>query len=132
MITLPKWLQNTRTMQISSVDVVLIFALVLKIHGTPAAIRQTAMNIRFKVCMEHQPKMKMLAREKDDEKVMRCALTIVQRATDQLGILPGEVFLPKQEIQPPRCHMKPMRLAGYHSHRHWRCQHCTHTKPLEV
>lgn len=48
-ITLPRWLMNTRSMQLNSVDVVLIMALTLRIHGTADAIRQAARNIRFKV-----------------------------------------------------------------------------------
>lgn len=91
-VVMPRWLMNTRTMELSSVDVVLVFALVLSIHGTPDAVRETALRMRNKVCMEHQPKMKLLARTTDDEKVMQAAINIVQRATDQLGILPGVKF----------------------------------------
>ncbi|MND20835.1 hypothetical protein D3C76_48270 [compost metagenome] len=95
-ITLPRWLMNTRTMQLSSVDVVLIFALSLRNHGTADAIRSTAARIRDKVCMEHRPKMRLLAKTTDDAKVMQAAMNIVQRATDQLGIHPGVEFKPKQ------------------------------------
>lgn len=44
LITLPKWLTRTQSMQFNSVDVVLIMALTLRIHGTADAIRQTARN----------------------------------------------------------------------------------------
>lgn len=127
-ITLPRWLAKTYSMQLNSVDVVLIMALTLRIHGTADAIRKTAMNIRFKVCMEHQPKMKALAKLKNDADVIRCAINIVQRATDAMGVLPGEPFELIPEAQ--RCHFKPMLLAGGPGTRHWKCQHCSHTKPL--
>lgn len=131
-ITLPRWLARNSA-QLNSVDVVLIMALTLRIHGTADAVRQTAHNLRFKVCMEHQPKMKALARLENDAEVLLCAFNIVQRATDALGILPGEIFevIPRAElIDPPRCHFKPMRLAGEPGARHWNCQHCKHTKPV--
>lgn len=134
-IALPRWLMNTRSMQLNSVDVVLIMALNLRIHGTADAIRQTARNIRFKVCKEHQPKMKQLANLEKDEEVILCAFNIVQRATDALGILPGKLFefIPVGIIQdPPRCHYKPMRLTGEPGDRHWKCQHCSKTKQLEL
>lgn len=87
-ITLPRWLMSTTTMQMSSVDLVVVFALSLSIHGTADAARQ----MRDKVCMEHQPKLNLLARIEDDAKVMQAVVNIVQRATDQLGILPGVTF----------------------------------------
>lgn len=133
-ITLPKWLTRTRTMQFNSVDTVLAIALTLRIHGTADAVRQTARNLRFKVCMEHQPKMKALAKLEKDEEVILCAFNIVQRATDKLGILPGRLFevLPAAElVDPPKCHYKVMRLAGEPGARHWQCQHCSHTKPID-
>lgn len=134
-IALPRWLMKTHSMQLNSVDVVLIMALTLRIHGTADAIRKTAMNIRFKVCKEHQPKMKALAKLKKDEDVIRCAINIVQRATDAIGILPGKQFefIPGGIIQdPPRCHYKAMRLSGEPGNRHWKCQHCSKIKPLEL
>lgn len=132
-ITAPKWLTRTRWMQFNSVDVVLVMALTLRIHGTADAVRQAAFNLRLKVCMEHQPKMKALARLENDSEVLLCAHRIVQQATDALGILPGQLFevLPALELaDPPRCHFKPMRLAGEPGARIWACQHCKHTKPI--
>lgn len=134
-IPLPRWLMKTRTMQFNSVDVVLIMALTLRIHGTAEAIRKTAMSLRFKVCMEHQPRMKQLAKLDKDEEVILCAFNIVQRATDTLGILPGRLFevIPPSVLQdPPKCHYNVMRLAGEPGKRHWQCQHCSHTKPVEL
>lgn len=78
--------------------------------------------------------MKALAKLESDEEVIMCAHNIVQRATDALGILPGKQFefIPGGIIQdPPSCHYKPMRLAGEPGARHWKCQHCSNTKPLE-
>lgn len=126
---------RTSSHDYSNLDVTLIFALSLKNHGTAKAIRATARLIRDKVCREHRSKMAALARLENDEAVISCALNIVQRVTDMIGIHPGVAFTPKKAevielVQPPRCHMKPMRLAGYHNHRHWKCQHCKHTKPM--
>ena len=84
-IKLPRWLLNTTTMQFNSIDVILLMALSLKAHGTADQVRQLARNIRDKVCMEHRPKMRALARLADDALVMRAALNIVQRGTDALG-----------------------------------------------
>ena len=133
MIALPKRLSRTRSMQYSSVDTVLAMALTLRIHGTAEAVRQTALNLRTKVCMEHQPKMKTLAKLENDREVLCCALMIVSRATDALGILPGQMFefIAPQDLEAaPSCHYKPMRLAGQPGTRHWQCQHCSHTKPI--
>lgn len=91
-IALPRWMLSTRTMDLSSVDVVLIFALVLHNHGTADAIRATAKRIRDKVCMEHRPKMRLLANTEDDARVLQAAINIVERSTSQLGILPGRPF----------------------------------------
>ena len=124
---------NTTTMKFNSIDVIFLMALSLKIHGTVGEVRQLARNIRNDVCMEHRPKMRALSKLPDDRLVMQAALNIVQRGTDALGILPGEVFEIRKQpvvVPPPKCHMKPMRLAGYHEHRHWKCQHCKHTKAL--
>ncbi|UXJ54852.1 DUF7740 domain-containing protein [Pseudomonas citronellolis] len=132
-VPLPRWLMNTRTMELNSLDVVLAVALVLQVHGTAEAVRQLAGRIRDKVCMEHRPKMRALARLQNDELVLQTALNIVQRATDVLGIHPGTPFpIPGARlVEPPRCHDKPMRLAGEAGARHWACSCCTNTTPLE-
>lgn len=132
-VPLPRWLMNTRTMELNSLDVVLAMALVLQVHGTAEAVRQLAGRIRDKVCMEHRPKMRALARLQNDELVLQTALNIVQRATDALGIHPGTPFpIPGARlVEPPRCHDKPMRLAGPAGARHWACSCCTNTAPLE-
>lgn len=100
-IPLPRWLMNTQSMELNSVDVVVATALVLRIHGTAGAVRQSAHRIRDKVCMEHRPKMRALARMESDDQVLRTALTVVQRATDALGIYPGQPF-PVPAIQQER------------------------------
>lgn len=123
-------------MDLNSVDVVLVMALSLTLHGTAKAIREMAHRIKDKVCMERRAKMRALARTDSDQRVLQIALNIVQRATDAMGIHPNEPFPVKGArmltVEPPRCHLKPMLLAGAADARHWACQHCTHTKPLEV
>ena len=112
--------------------VCLAFALTIRNHGTVEAVRATAKRLASKVCMEMQPNMKKLARAVPDDKVIPTALTIINRSCKLLGIAPDVEF--KENPPPPeapRCHMKPMVIKGYHIHRHWRCQHCNHTKPLE-
>lgn len=108
----------------------------LKFHGTADAIRAIARRAKHDVCRPHQPKVKRLAAETDDAKVLRAAIDAVDGVCQVLGIEPEKHFPVKRPepfelVEPPRCHMKPMRLAGYHKHRHWKCQHCSHTKPLD-
>ncbi|MFU7207688.1 hypothetical protein ACM75C_08505 [Pseudomonas aeruginosa] len=43
-IALPRWLLRTTTMQMHSVDVVLVMALVLQHHGTADAVRRAAVS----------------------------------------------------------------------------------------
>lgn len=77
-------------MQMHSVDVVLVMALVLQHHGTADAVRRAAGQLRDRVCAEHRPKMTALMRMQDDAAALQVALNIVQRATDALGILAGK------------------------------------------
>ncbi|HEJ2488810.1 TPA: hypothetical protein SL179_002155 [Pseudomonas aeruginosa] len=91
-IALPRWLLRTTTMQMHSVDVVLVMALVLQHHGTADAVRRAAGQLRDRVCAEHRPKMTALMRMQDDVAALQVALNIVQRATDALGILPETAF----------------------------------------
>lgn len=126
----------TKTYEFNNLDVTLLFALSLREHGTAEALRGMARRIRDRVCREHRPNMRALMECRDDQKVITAALNIVQRVTDLLQIHPGTPFQVKQApplelVEPPCCHMKPMRLAGPADARHWACQHCTHTKPLE-
>lgn len=144
-ITLPRYLNPPRRRYVTRSGsmwgpetVALCFALTLRNHGTVEAVRATARRLVDKVCMEHQPNMKKLARGTDipDDKTIPCALAIINRVCNLVGIRPDVEFLPNPEpepvklVEPPRCHFKVMRLAGYHKHRHWKCQHCSHTKPL--
>lgn len=129
---LPKWLSATRTMQFDSIDLTLAMALTLRIHGTADAIRQTARNMRHKVCMEHQPKVKLLAKLGDDNAVLKCAKNIVQHVTDQIGIAPGQPFEVLNLSYTPKCHYQPMLLTGEPGARLWRCQYCESTQPVEV
>ena len=128
-VTLPRWLQRSAAARYDNLHVVTVFALVLRIHGTAAAIRNAARHMRDKVRVEHRQKMANLAQTPSDDQVLRIANTIVQDVTDFLGILPGQPF--EQRLQDaPRCHYKHMRLAGEAGARHWKCQHCNHTKPI--
>lgn len=155
-ITLPRFCASlqrryvTRTADMMQpLDVALAMALVLRNHGTVNAVRAAAHRMATRVCMEQQPKLKAIARRPTnlearrrdpgvrlngvpDDEVLNVARNIVDRVTNALGIAPGVPFelFPLQE--PPRCHWKPMRLAGEPGARHWKCQHCSHTKPVEV
>ncbi|EQB0382789.1 hypothetical protein QVN01_22525 [Pseudomonas aeruginosa] len=102
-IALPRWLLRTTTMQMHSVDVVLVMALVLQHHGTADAVRRAAGQLRDRVCAEHRPKMTALMRMQNDAAALQVALNIVQRATDALGILPGTPFpaRPSPSESPP-------------------------------
>lgn len=129
-------------------DIALAFAMCARLNDSADELRKTAWRIVEKVCLESQPNMRKLAREKDDAKVWNAALKLIDRsfeiwlpqpdctAEQRLAWQAARVtgpFLrnePVKIVEPPRCHMKPMRLAGYHEHRHWKCQHCKHTKAL--
>lgn len=128
-ITLPRWLQSTATMQLRHVDIVVALALVLRLHGTAAAVRKAAMYMRTRIAMEHRPKMAYLARMPSDDRVLQVAHNIVQDGTDAWGILPGVPFMPNIQTA-PRCHYKHMQLTGNPGARHWKCQCCSHTKPI--
>ncbi len=100
-------------MQMHSVDVVLVMALVLQHHGTADAVRRAAGQLRDRVCAEHRPKMTALMRMQDVVAALQVALNIVQRATDALGILPGTAFpaRPSPSESPPDQGTCPPRLV---------------------
>ncbi|SDG87232.1 hypothetical protein SAMN05216588_101259 [Pseudomonas flavescens] len=128
-VTLPRWLERSATPRYDNLYVVTVFTLVLRIHGTAAAVRNAARHMRDKVRVEHRQKMANLAQTPSDDQVLRTANAIVQDGTDAMGILPGQPF--EQRLQDaPRCHYKSMHLAGEPGARHWKCQHCQHTKPI--
>ena len=124
--SLPRWLQRTTSAQYNAIDFTLMLALSLKFHGTAAAIRQLAKDVRFKVCMEHQPKVKALARMESDHAVLQCAVNIVQRVTDALDIHPGVPVLAAlgRVVEPPKCHYQPMELVAMDGVWTWQCGHC--------
>ncbi|MNC65068.1 hypothetical protein D3C75_1153190 [compost metagenome] len=65
-----------------------------------------------------------------EEEVILVATRIIDRVCDLMQIAPETPFelnLP----DPPRCHFKPMRLAGEPGARRWACQHCNHTKRID-
>lgn len=132
---MPAFLLDTKSAKINPLCYALAMAWALKEHGTAAAVRATARRVANDVFRPHQPKVKKLVRELDDTAVMQHAVQVVDDVCKVLDIEPDRPFPVKQPppvIEPPRCHMTPMRLAGYHTHRHWKCQHCSHTKPLEI
>lgn len=74
-------------------DVALAFALSLKFHDSADELRKLARRLVDKVCLEHQPNLKRLAREPDDAKVFDAALKIINRVCDLLDIGPGATFV---------------------------------------
>ncbi|MBO2889523.1 hypothetical protein [Pseudomonas asiatica] len=100
-VTLPGWLKspvkklyNTRSGgQYRPDDVALAFALSLRFHDSADHLRRLARRLVDKVCLEHQPNMKRLAREPDDAKVFDAALKIINRVCDLLEYAPGTAFV---------------------------------------
>ena len=129
---LPAWLRNTTTMQYNSLDLTLMLFLSLKLHGTADAVRQLARDVRFKVCIEHQPKMKALAKLEKDAAVLQCAVNIVQRVTDALDIHPGKPILAAlgRVVTPLKCHYHPMNLVNIDGRWTWRCVTCERVEPV--
>lgn len=74
-------------------DVALAFALSLRFDDSADEIRSLARRLVDKVCLEHQPNLKRLAREPDDAKVFDAALKIINRVCDLLDIGPGTRFV---------------------------------------
>lgn len=100
-VSLPAWLNrpvkklyNTRSGgQYRPDDVALAFALSLRVHDSADHLRRLARRLVDKVCLEHQPNMKRLAREPDDAKVFDAALKIINRVCDLLEFAPGTSFV---------------------------------------
>lgn len=99
-ITLPRWLSGPANKYVTRSggaytpdDVALRFALALRIHDTADSIRAVAFNLVGKVCLEHQPTMKRLARSEDDAEVIAAAIRVINRCCDLLGYEPGKPFL---------------------------------------
>jgi hypothetical protein len=74
-------------------EVALAFALSLRVHDSADHLRRLARRLVEKVCLEHQPNMKRLAREPDDAKVFDAALKIINRVCDLLEYGPGTRFV---------------------------------------
>ena len=74
-------------------DVALAFALSLRVHDSADHLRRLAHRLVDKVCLEHQPNMKRLAREPDDAMVFDAALKIINRVCDLLEYAPGTAFV---------------------------------------
>lgn len=100
-VTLPAWMSRpvkklyiTRSGgQYRPDDVALAFALSLREHDSADHLRRLARRLVDKVCLEHQPNMKRLARESDDDKVFDAALKIINRVCDLLDIGHGATFV---------------------------------------
>lgn len=103
-ISLPAWLSRKKQVvkkhyitstggDMTPDHIALVFALSLRIHGTADAIRDTARTIVDKVCREHKPNMKRLAREPKDELVFDVVLKIINRVTEKLDIDAQDPFL---------------------------------------
>lgn len=107
---------RTQSTRLNSLDVVLCFALTLHYHpGSAPALRATARRMRNDSPYEHRPKLRRLLELSD-----RSVLDTCWRMVDQTW----ELSDGHDERPAPRCHMKPMRLAGSF----WYCQHCSHIK----
>lgn len=99
-VTLPSWMRSVKKLyntrsggQYRPEDVALAFALSLRFHDSADELRALAWRLVDRVCLEHQPNMKRLAREPDDDKVFDAALKIVNRVCDLLGCAPGTSFV---------------------------------------
>lgn len=100
-VTLPSWMNRpvkklyiTRSGgQYRPEEVALAFALSLRFHDSADELRALARRLAEKVCLEHQPNMKRLAREPDDAKVFDAALKIVNRVCDLMNYGPGTAFV---------------------------------------
>lgn len=134
---MPKYAMDPKNARVNPCSYALALAYALRDHGTAAAVRAAIERNLDGLFLPHQPGVKRVLKMTDEE-VMKYAQFTVDRVCDAIGAEPGKPFPVKKVeaevfelVQPPRCHMKPMRLAGYHKHRHWKCQHCSHTKPLD-
>jgi hypothetical protein len=74
-------------------DVALAFALSLRMHDSADHLRRLARRLVDKVCLEHQPNMKRLAREPEEAEVFAAALKVINRVCDLLDIGPGTTFV---------------------------------------
>lgn len=99
-VTLPAWMRSVKKLyntrsggQYRPDDVALAFALSLRLHDSAGQLRSLARRLADKVCLEHQPNMKRLARETNDSKVFDAALKIINRACDLLDYAPGTQFV---------------------------------------
>ncbi len=111
---------RTQATRYSPMDVVLCMSLVLRIHGTADAIRQTARSMRDNAPYEHRPNLRKLATTLSDDKVLAVAWQMFDQTCELIGATEGP--------PPPRCHMKPMRQVRHQ----WACCHCKHTKERQL
>ena len=98
-VTLPNWMRSVKKLYNTRSggkhrpeDVALSFALSLREHDSADELRALAHRLVDKVCLEHQPNMRRLAREQDDAKVFDAALRIINRVCDLMDYGPGTQF----------------------------------------
>jgi hypothetical protein len=98
-VTLPNWMKAVKKHYITRSggqyqpeDVALSFALSLRYHDSADELRALARRLVDKVCLEHQPNMRRLAREPDDALVFDAALKIINRVCDLMGYGPDTQF----------------------------------------
>lgn len=94
-ITLPRWLSakpkhTERANGAKPEDIVLWFALVIRLHDSARAVRALARRLEDRVPFESQARMRKIRKEPDDAKVLQAALTIINNSTDAMGILVGQ------------------------------------------
>lgn len=98
-VTLPHWMKSVKKLyntrsggKYQPEDVALSFALSLRNHDSADELRALAHRLVDKVCLESQPSMRRLARERDDALVFDAALRIINRVCDLMGYGPGTQF----------------------------------------
>src|SRR5690606_32621864 len=125
---MPRFVTRRRTAW-DSLTFALYFALAVRLHGKAEAVQRTARNLVDKVRLEHQPNMKRLARGVDipADKAIPCAVEVINSVCRVEHISPEMPFRPNPE--PPRCHLTPMKLAGYHNTRNGSARNCCPTNP---
>lgn len=99
-VTLPSWMRSVKKLyntrsggQYRPEDVAVAFALSLRLHDSADELRALAHRLVDKVCLEHQPNMRRLAREPDDAEVFDAALRIINRVCDLMEYGPGTTFV---------------------------------------
>ncbi len=88
-VSLPRWL--TPKPKYSLDTVALVLAIVLREHGTGAAVKRSAKSLCRRALPEHLAMLRQIA-ELPDDRAVASALKLVQGVTELLNILPGQTF----------------------------------------